>query len=720
MPRLTLSFLGPFQVCLDDARLTRFGTDKVRALLAYLAVEAGVPHRRESLADLLWPDQPGATARQNLRQALTRLGRAISNREASPPFLLITPKTVAFNPECNYWFDVAAFTSQITAVRQHHHRRVGVCHHCIEQLEAAVALYRGDFLAGLSVDAGLTFEEWRLYQQERFHTQIMDALYLLGAYYERRAAYPDAIRHARKQLALEPWREKSHLQLMRALAFSDQRSAALAQYETCRRILAEEFGATPEDATTALYQQIRAGGGAIESLRPPPVSHNLPTQLTPFVGRQTELSQIAHYLDNPDCRLLTLLGPGGVGKTRLALQAAADQRYAFPDGVWFVPLASIHSPGLLVSSIAQGLGVEIEKGQDPKAQLLNYLRPREILLVLDNFEHLVEAADLLLDILQAAPGIHFLVTSRQRLNYRAEFLLVLEGLPYPVEGEEIKDTHASHFTHQSYPAIQLFIERAGRVRAGFAPAADTLPAVIRVCQLVEGLPLGIELAAAWVQDIPPAEIAQQIRKNLDFLAGSLRDVPKRQRSLRAAFEYSWNLLFEREKVVYQRLSIFQESFTLEAAVSVIGDQGLGIRDHASRLTHYLTALISKSLLRQDAAGRYDLHSLLQQFALEKLTALPAETGETRSRHAHYYLDFLRERESALMGEGAQDALGEIQAEIGNLRAAWEWAVDQRQIEMLNQSAAILAYFYNRAGLFQEGEMVFRCAAERLFCTGARE
>ena len=717
MPRLSLSLLGPFQVYLDDARLTNFGTDKVRALLAYLAMETGVPHRRETLADLLWPDQPQKAARGNLRQALTRLSRAIGNRDASPPFLLTTPKTVAFNPESDYWLDVAAFTNQIVATRQHHHHRAGVCRHCMEELEAAAALYRGDFLEGLSVNGGLPFEEWRLYAQERLHNQVMDVLRLLGAYHERREAYPDSIRHYRRQLVLEPWREETHRGLMRLLAISDQRSAALSQYETCRRILAQELATIPEDATTALYQQILAGGEAIGALRPPDYSHNLPTQLTPFVGRQTELAQVVHHLSNPDCRLLTVVGPGGVGKTRLALQAADEQRYDFPDGVWFVPLAPVRSPDLLAASIAQRLGVILEKGQDPKARLLAYLQLRETLLVLDNFEHLVKAADLLLDLLGAAPDVHLLVTSRERLNYQAEFLLTLDGLPYPPSPTPQGEAGEA----EVYPAVQLFAERAGRVRAGFSPSADTLPHIVRVCQLVEGLPLAIELAAAWAQDLNPAEIAQQIQENLDFLAVSLRDVPERQRSLRATFEHSWNLLSERERDVYGQISVFRGAFTLEAAGSVVSEQLSVISnessqstDHWSLVAGHLNALCSKSLLRQNASGSYDLHPLLGQFALEKLSAQLDEAGETHTRHAHYYLTFIQEREAALRGECSVDALGEIQGEIGNVRGAWEWAVSQSEIDLLHQSAPTLANFYNRSGLFKEGETVFRHATEQIF------
>jgi predicted ATPase/DNA-binding SARP family transcriptional activator/tetratricopeptide (TPR) repeat protein len=707
VPRLSLSCLGPFQACLDDRHLARFRTDKMRALLTYLAVEAEIPHRREALADLFWPDQAPDTARQNLRQTLTRLGRSIANREADPPFLLITSKTVAFNPESEHWLDVTAFTSQIEAVQKHHHRPTNICPQCIGQLETALDWYRGDFLAGLSIDGSITFEEWRLYHQERLHNLALEALNILGDYHERRENYTEVIQFTHRQLAIEPWREAAHRRLIRSLALNGQRSSALAQYETCRRILADELNAEPEDVTRTLYRQIRAGGVAIDALRPPPLLHNLPETLTPFMGRQTELTQIAHQFDSPNCRLLTIIGPGGVGKTRLALQAALEQRYAFPGGVWFVPLASIHSPDLLISSIVQSLGVNTEQSQDPKAQLLAFLHSRETLLVLDNFEHLIAGADLLLEILRNAPDVRILVTSRERLNYQAEQLLVLEGLPYPEKNKPPKMAGQEWDAKEpDHAAIQLFVERAGRVRNGFTASPDTLSQIVHICRLVEGLPLGIELAAAWSMELTPSEIGNQIQKSLDFLAVSLRDMPSRQHSLRATFEYSWNLLSNQEQVIYRQLAVFRGTFTAEAADAVI--------DHRFPVISYLNALAAKSLLRQNSTGRYDQHPLLRQFALEKLDSQPTEANQANSQHAYYYLDFIQQKLPTLRSAAAQTALADISADLDNVRSAWNWCVDNGQITLLQQGAPSLAFYYNRTGLFQEGEAAFRRADEKIF------
>jgi DNA-binding SARP family transcriptional activator len=255
--RLVLSFLGPFQVTLDE-QAAAFATDRARALLAYLAVEADRPHRRETLAGLLWPDQPEAGARRNLSQSLVRLRRAIDDYHASPPFLVITGKTVQFNADTAE-LDVACFETLVADSAAHAHADVSECPACLERLEGAVRLYRGEFLNGLFLAGSQLFEEWALLKREQLHRWALDALNTLTAYYEEQGVYDRAQRYASRQLALEPWREEAHRQLMRALALGGERGAALAQYETCRRLLADELGVEPSPETTALYQRIRSG-----------------------------------------------------------------------------------------------------------------------------------------------------------------------------------------------------------------------------------------------------------------------------------------------------------------------------------------------------------------------------------------------------------------------------------------------------------------------------
>ncbi|MDQ4075572.1 MAG: AAA family ATPase, partial [Chloroflexota bacterium] len=400
MAHLSLSFLGPLQVTLDGNEVTDFQYDKVRALLAYLATEADCPHRRDALLGLLWPELSEQAARTNLRQALAALRGAIGDRSAAPPFLLISRESIQFNLASDHWLDVTAFTTLLDTCERHTHRRAESCRSCAVRLQQAIELYQGDFLAQFFLPDNEVFEEWALLKREWLHRRQVEALSRLIGYHERRGAYEEACEYARRQLELDPWHEEAHRQLMRLLVLSGKRSAALSQYERCRRLLTEELGVEPAEETTALHERIQddelAALTEVNLLAlPAEHRHNLPPQLTPFIGREEELAEISERLESGDCRLVTLVGPGGIGKTRLALQAATEQLEAFADGVYFVPLAALGSPELLIPTIATALKCPLFGQAEPRVQLLDHLRTKEILLVLDNFEHLLEEVGLL-------------------------------------------------------------------------------------------------------------------------------------------------------------------------------------------------------------------------------------------------------------------------------------------------------------------------------------
>lgn len=498
MSQLSIYLLGPFQVTLNARPVTGFAYDKVRALLAYLAVETETPHRREALATLFWPDQPPKLARQSLRQSLSTLRRAIQDQSTSTPFLFVERDTVQFNRSARTWLDADAVRSHLRISRTHTHANVETCQTCIRDLEEALDLYGGDFLEGLLLGDSATFETWALIQRERLRAQVLTALYYVTRHYLRRGNYAQAQTFALRQVEMEPYREEAHRQLMAILSRSGQRSAALAQYETCRRILAEELGVQPSEKTKSLFERIRLAGEA----RP----HNLPPSLTPLIGREAELQRIAERLADPDCRLLTLTGPGGIGKTRLARQAAQEQVGIFLHGVYLVPLAGLSSPEFLVPTIADALGFSFAGPEDPREQLLNYLREKEMLLVLDNFEQLLDGARLLPRILRHAPDVKIVVTSREHLNLQAEWVFEVRGLAFP-EGAVTEGI-------EEFSAVQLFLARARRVAASFSLSAETEPAVARICRLVGGMPLGIELAAASVPLFSCDQIAAQIERNL--------------------------------------------------------------------------------------------------------------------------------------------------------------------------------------------------------------
>jgi predicted ATPase/transcriptional regulator with XRE-family HTH domain len=429
---------------------------------------------------------------------------------------------------------------------------------------------------------------------------------------------------------------------------------------------------------------------------PPPVG-NLPIPPTPLIGRTAELTALSQLLCDPHCRLITLIGAGGMGKTRLAIEAAAQHAADFSGGAYFVPLASLSSSAFLALAIADALGLKFQGQIEPGAQLFNYLLGRSALLVLDNFEHLLGGADLLADIMQCAPQVKLLVTSRERLNLPGEWVFEIHGLPVP--GTE----HDDRLTENS--AVQLFAQCAARARHDFALGPVEVEAAVRVCQAVEGLPLGIELAASWVRVLSCQEIAREIESNLDFLVTPTRHVPQRHRSLRAVFEHSWNLLPPAERELLRQLAIFSGGFRREAAEYVAGATLPG-----------LLALVDKSLVRRTNTGRYDLHEVVRQYALAHLIDDPACEAAARERHSEFYLSLVKAHEKAARSAAQAETIRELTDEIDNIRTAWAWAVKRDRIDVFGPAVRVLGMLYELLGWLREGieqlELVIRALQSR--------
>ena len=419
---------------------------------------------------------------------------------------------------------------------------------------------------------------------------------------------------------------------------------------------------------------------------------NLPAPRTSFVGRADELASIDRMLDEPDCRLLTLVGPGGVGKTRLALEAAARRIDRYQHGVHFVPLVGVPAPDLLAPAVAESLQFQVDSAHSAisaRDQLVDYLRERTALLVLDNFEHLLDARDLLTEVIEQAPQVELLTTSRERLQVQSEWVLDLEGLG---NGNGNAGDSA---------AVRLFVDRARQVDSGYALSDEERPHVERVCHLVNGMPLGIELAAAWASTLPCNEIADEIERNLGFLETTMQDVPERHRSLRAAFDQSWRLLSDDERRVFSRLAVFRGSFARDAAAAVAG-AGLP----------QLHGLVSKSLVRRAGLGRFELHELLRQYAGERLAAEEAELASARESHARFYVGMLLARAEALVGEHMMEARDELRIDVENLRAAAEWAVTHWSEDDVRAVFSSLQVFFWAHG-WHEGSQAFAQMADLL-------
>lgn len=692
MARLNIGLFGAFAVNLDGRAITHFESQKARALLAFLVVESGRPHCRDTLAGLLWPDEPDRVARDNLREALTNLRQVIGDRTAAPPFLLIVHDTIQFNTASDHSLDIEKFQSLLAACRGHAHRHPDACRSCAARLAAAVELYRGDFLAQMFVNSA-PFEEWALLLRERLQAQVLDAAARLTSYHERRGEYDEAISTARRQLELEPWCEEAHRQAMRSLALSGQRSAALAQYARCRQTLAAELHAEPARATQSLCDQIRTGGlsEADASTTRSRLWKGLPIAATPLLGRERELGELEDLLENPACRLITITGPSGMGKTRLALEAGARQAGIFTHGVWFVPLADLDNPEYRPQAIATALGVVLSGQVEPALQLIRYLRDKEVLLILDSYEHLLPdptspatRPSLLSAILEAAAGVTLLVTSTRPLNLHAEWVFELGGLAYP-SGSLPPDAN-----WEDYGAVALFLHLARRASGHLTGAAPERAAMIHLCQAVEGMTLAIELAAAWSAAWPPQALAERIEQGLDPLVASPRDLPPRHRSLQAVFDHSWRLLEGDERAALARVAVFQGGCEEGAALQVTGAGAAVLR-----------SLAAKSVLRRAPDGRWDMHPTLRPYAAGRL-AEAGQDGDARGKHLGYFMALAESAASGLAGPDQVAWQARLEREHGNLRAALGWALDQGQAEAAARLCCGVWYFWSLGGHYSEG------------------
>jgi predicted ATPase/DNA-binding SARP family transcriptional activator len=679
MSGLTITLLGVPEVKLDGELINGFHSSKARALL-YLIAATEQPQARTILAGLLWGDLPEFNANANLRKVLTNLRYLVG------PYLKITRESVALNEANLPQVDVRVFETVCQSDNP-------------ADWQTAVNLYRGDFLEGFYLESEPVFEEWLFGERRRLREQLLLDLRKLVKYFWGRHQYTHAIRHTRHLLALEPLREESHRWLMTLLAQSGQRTLALAQYEACVQLLNEALDTEPDRETTTLLAHIRDGTvGPVMVKKEGAPRHNLPAALTSFIGREAELTFIRTWLEEPDHRLLSIVGPGGVGKTRLALQAGWEAASDFVHGVWYVSLTSLVTVSELPTTIAAALGIAFFGKNSPETQVVNYLRRKELLLIFDNAEHLVSQplADFLVAILSQAAAVKIIVTSRERLLMQAEQVLELSGLAYPQNGASI--------TGASYPAGQLFWQRSQSHGASFESEPEVETAVYQLCRLVDGLPLALELAAAWTTTMPLPDINAEIERGIAFLTTNMRDLPARHRSMQAVFDASWQMLMEAERKVMYQLAYFQGGFSAEAAADIVG-----------ATSKQLKALVNKSLIRDLGNGRYDMHQLIRQFAAEKLKQHPAEAEQVARRHGSYYTQFLADNEKKIQSVDYLQAKADIHLEEDNVRLAWNQALAARNLKNIARSAETLHYYFlNTQGLFAEAARRFHTAAETIF------
>jgi len=427
--------------------------------------------------------------------------------------------------------------------------------------------------------------------------------------------------------------------------------------------------------------------------------NNLPVPPTPLIGRDHELRFITRQMLEPSCRLLTLTGPGGIGKTRLAIEAGRQLESYFPDGIYFISLAGVGITEAIIPAIADVIGLAFSGPAEPILQITTFLRTKEILLVLDNMEHLLEGGSLLGEMLQQTQHIKLLITSREQLYLQWEWLFEVQGLPIP----ETIDANL-----ESNSAVMLFIQRASQASQDFSLGTEDPTAVIRICKLVGGLPLAIELAASWVRLLSCSEIAIELEHGLDFLETKKVDLPLRHRSIKAVFDYSWKLLSDQERILLMQLAVFQGEFSREAAMTAMG----------ASLT-ILSSLVDKSLLRyKKKTDRYDLHELIRQYAFAQLQSDPVEELRTSEKHALYYANWIAALEAPFKSAQQPQTSQLIRMETSNWLAGWHWAVENQRLDILRTMSPCLNWYFEVHGYYAEALSAFRTALDKFRAIGA--
>jgi predicted ATPase/DNA-binding SARP family transcriptional activator len=654
MHQLVIRLFGTFEAEIDHTPVD-FAYDKAKAILAYLAVHLGRPVRREKLAGLLWSDKPQEVAAENLRQALSRLRKSLAGKDTLTPFLMVDRDKVMLNPATNIQVDVVLFIDAVSFYHRHNHRHSQTCRICATHMQTACQVFRGDFLEDLSLAESDLFEEWVIAQREQLHEQALDTLGWLTTYHQLAGDHISALTYARRLVELEPLNEGGIMQLVKIMVDMGKIDQAITHYRRFCRKLTDEIGNAPSKALTDYIKRVQSGEWKLDSDRSNP-SADLPAPLSPLIGRQVELNELEVWLADPSRRLISLLGPGGIGKTRLAIAAAHQHATIFADGVMFISLSEVSNAHDLMRKIMGNTGLASANEQEMKHQLLEFLKGKDVLLVLDGFERVTDGKGIINWLLESEPGLVIMVTSRERLNVPGEWVFPMGGLPYPPS--ELTDDI------NQYSAVELFVFMARQLDPQFSLNPENSASIIRICRLVDGIPLAISLASAWARTLPCSDIARELQSGLDLLSTSGPSHNGQHISMRAALDQSWNRLSAEEQTVFRHISIFRGGFDRQAAEEITG-ASLSV----------LASLVDKSFMRCSPEGRYELHDLLLQYGSEKL-AEAGETNQARQRHFDYFLRLAEKHEDDLRnGNNPFQAFFWIVKEQGNLHAAYEWSAE---------------------------------------------
>lgn len=686
---LSLNLFGHFRATFNEKGII-FPTKSVSALVAYLILEQHAPQPRAHIAPLLWPDSTDEQGRRNLRQTLLRLRQSMPDTAESQPLILTVHDTLQWNPAYPAQIDLCQFKKYMAQAEPFLHTSLAETPYpAIAPLRTALEFYGGNLLLGFDLLNDF-YAAWLQSWREQYLRQALAALARLAESYGRAGQPQLMAQMAQRQLAIAPEREEGQHQLMQAYLAQGEYTAALNQYATYQQHL-EIAGLEAAPTLQRLYQlavALRLG----QATPLTPIPHNLPPEETPFYGRQDELDDLLLWLAAPDQRLLTLIGLGGIGKTRLALTAARHLTRPwltipprFPGGVWFASLAELQrdDEGAMAEAIVQSCGWQTQPDETALAAAIRYLQSDTSLLILDNLEHLSGMANLLLQLLTAVPTLTVLATSRHRLGLQREVIRQLRGLPTP-----------NHEGDMAVPSVTLFTERMRRVTGDFQLTLAVAPDLAYICRALDGWPLALELAASWGEVMDVREIAGRVAGNLAALQTTMPDLPARHRSIEAALTGSYSLLTPTQQSILARFALLRGGCTVEAAEKILAAPAEDM------------ALLARRALLHEYEGRYTIHELIHQFSRYKLEQM-ADKIAAEQDHADYYLELVATLESNLYGPNPLPAVHQLRPERENIYWAWHWAAENGRYGTLAAALPGLIRFYNLTGLLREGEALLR-------------
>ena len=674
---LKIDLLGGVHIALKGSVIGSFVSRKATALFIYVVCQKR-PVSRDTVAGLLWPENSQSRALANLSVALNSVRKQLAD------YIVADRNSIWLDTALPYQLDYDLFAPGNRSTPD------------IDLYDRQFAAYNGDFLAGFYLRATPEFEAWQLLEQERIRQIALRNFGQLAEHHLRTSSFMLGITVAQKLLALDPLYESGHRLLMQLFASNGMRSRALAQYDRCIALLDEELGVAPDTETTELGDAIRADRfiSAAEAKAGEQPVGSLPASASDkFFGREKEAAILYTFLANPTDRLLTVTGPGGVGKTRLLNEISRQTQGEFADGSWFVPLEDATDLQSMCLTLAAVLRIPFTGGAAPADTIAEHLRTKSLLLILDNLEQLVapETSQFIAQLVDHCPRLKIVATSRQQLGLHREQILSIHGLPH---------RHRQGLGHS--PAIKLFVNRARKRSPTFSLTEVNGESVAAICALVQGMPLAIELAASWVPLLDPAGILTEMTRNFDFLRSEASDLPDRHRSLRAVFTSSWRLLDSSEQRTYSQLAIFMGAFSYHGANAV------------TAISHgQLRSLIDKSLVQLSADFLFQLHPFAKQYALERLAAAPGLEAATVSRYNQFFVNRLTEALPALNGPDSKTASADLIADLANFRQMWRLALRAEQYMLLEEALPGIARLFRLRGFVSEAAAMFADALNEI-------